>query len=129
MMDIFKIVGIGILGVITAGFVKSAKSEFSVFVVMATGLVILIMIAKGMAEVLEKFSHIVEKTGIPTALYKAMLKIVGVGYLTEFSAGICEDYGAGSVGKKLQLSGKIAIFLLAVPVVEAFVNVVDKLAV
>lgn len=128
MMDIFKIVGVGILGVITAGFVKSAKSEFSVFVVMVTGLVILIMIAKGMAEVLEKFSLIVEKTGIPTALYKAMLKIVGVGYLTEFSAGICEDYGAGSVGKKLQLSGKIAIFLLAVPVVEAFVNVVDKLA-
>ena len=37
-MDIFKIVGVGILGVITAGFIKSAKSEFSVFVVLATGL-------------------------------------------------------------------------------------------
>ena len=50
-MDIFKIVGVGILGVITAGFIKSAKSEFSVFVVLATGLVILIMIAKGMSEI------------------------------------------------------------------------------
>ena len=90
-MDIFKIVGVGILGVITAGFIKSAKSEFSVFVVLATGLVILIMIAKGMSEVLVKFSEIVAKTGIPSALYGAILKIVGVGYLTEFSAGICED--------------------------------------
>ena len=83
-MDIFKIVGVGILGVITAGFIKSAKSEFSVFVVLATGLVILIMIAKGMSEVLVKFSEIVAKTGIPSALYRAILKIVGVGYLTEF---------------------------------------------
>lgn len=113
-MDIFKIVGVGILGVITAGFIKSAKSEFSVFVVLATGLVILIMIAKGMSEVLTKFSEIVAKTGIPSAL---------------FSAGICEDYGAGSVGKKLQLSGKIAIFILAFPVIEAFINVVEKLAI
>lgn len=129
-MDIFKIVGVGILGVITAGFIKSAKSEFSVFVVLATGLVILIMIAKGMSEVLMKFSEIVAKTGIPSALYGAILKIVGVGYLTEFSAGICEDYGAGrSVGKKLQLSGKIAIFILAFPVIEAFINVVEKLAI
>lgn len=128
-MDIFKIVGVGILGVITAGFIKSAKSEFSVFVVTATGLIILIMIAKGMSEVLSKFSEIVDKTGIPSALYGAMLKIVGVGYLTEFSSGICDDYGAASIGKKLQLSGKIAIFLLAIPVVEAFVNVVDKLVV
>ena len=55
-MDIFKIVGVGILGVITAGFIKSAKSEFSVFVVLATGLVILIMIAKGMSEVLDRKS-------------------------------------------------------------------------
>ncbi len=128
-MDIFKIVGVGILGVITAGFIKSAKSEFSVFVVLATGLVILIMIAKGMSEVLVKFSEIVAKTGIPSALYGAILKIVGVGYLTEFSAGICEDYGAGSVGKKLQLSGKIAIFILAFPVIESFINVVEKLAI
>lgn len=128
-MDIFKIVGVGILGVITAGFIKSAKSEFSVFVVLTTGLVILIMIAKGMSEVLLKFSEIVAKTGIPSALYGAILKIVGVGYLTEFSAGICEDYGAGSVGKKLQLSGKIAIFILAFPVIEAFINVVEKLAI
>lgn len=87
------------------------------------------MIAKGMAEVLVKFSEIVAKTGIPSALYGAILKIVGVGYLTEFSAGICEDYGAGSVGKKLQLSGKIAIFILAFPVIEAFINVVEKLAI
>ena len=117
------------LKVITAGCIKSAKSEFSVFVVLATGLVILIMIAKGMSEVLVKFSEIVAKTGIPSALYGAILKIVGVGYLTEFSAGICEDYGAGSVGKKLQLSGKIAIFILAFPVIEAFINVVEKLAI
>ena len=68
-------------------------------------------------------------TRIPSALYRAILKIVGVGYLTEFSAGICEDYGAGSVGKKLQLSGKIAIFILAFPVIEAFINVVEKLAI
>ena len=74
-MDIFKIVGVGILGVITAGFIKSAKSEFSVFVVLATGLVILIMIAKGMSEVLVKFSEIVAKTGIPSALYRAIFHV------------------------------------------------------
>ena len=128
-MDIFKIVGVGILGVITAGFLKSAKSEFSVFVVMATGLAILLMIAKGLSGVLSSFTEIVEKTGVPGALYTCILKIVGVAYLTEFSAGICEDYGESSVGKKLQLSGKTLIFLLALPIIEAFIDVIGKLTI
>lgn len=128
-MEIFKIVGVGIIGAITAGFLKTAKSEFSVFAVMATGMIILIMLINGLSDVVGAFYGIVQKSGIPEGLFTGILKIVGVGYLTEYSAGICDDYGTPSIGKKLLLAGKIVIFLMALPILTGLLEVVGKLAV
>lgn len=128
-MEIFRIVGVGIIGAIIAGFLKTAKSEFSVFAVMATGIIILIMLINGMSEVVGAFYNIVQKSGIPDGLFSGILKIVGVGYLTEYSAGICDDYGTPSIGKKLQLAGKIVIFLMALPILTGLLDVVGRLAV
>lgn len=128
-MEIFKIVGVGIMGAIIAGFLKSAKSEFSIFVVLSTGVIILIMLINGMSDVVGAFYNIVTKSGIPDELFQGILKIIGVGYLTEYSAGICEDYGTPSIGKKLQLSGKIIIFLMALPILTSLVELIGSIAI
>lgn len=128
-MEIFKIVGVGVIGAVIAGFLKTAKSEFSVFAVLATGMIILIMLINSMADVVEAFYDIVNKSGIPDKLFEGILKIIGVGYLTEYSAGICEDYGTSGIAKKLQLAGKIVIFLMALPILTNLIDVVGKLAV
>lgn len=117
------------MGAIIAGFLKTAKSEFSIFVVLSTGVIILIMLINGMSDVVGAFYGIVTKSGIPDELFQGILKIIGVGYLTEYSAGICEDYGTPSIAKKLQLSGKIIIFLMALPILTSLVELIGSIAV
>ena len=51
-----------------------------------------------------------------------LLKIVGVGYLTEFGAGILMDFGSNSIADKVTLAGKITIVLLSMPVVESLLQ-------
>ena len=55
-------------------------------------------------------------------ILKVLLKIVGVGYLTEFGAGILQDFGSNAVADKVVLGGKIIIILLAVPVLECLLQ-------
>ena len=59
-------------------------------------------------------------------LLKVLLKIVGVGYLTEFGAGILTDFGSASIADKVSLAGKITILLLSLPVVESLLNLVGS---
>ena len=49
---------------------------------------------------------------------KVLLKIIGVGYITEFASGILNDLGGGTISDKVVLGGKIAIVILSLPIIQ-----------
>lgn len=126
-MDIFKVIGIGIIGAIIAIMLKSVKSELSVMAVVATGIIIVILVLSSLQEVIIAFNKIVDKTGLDSSIFSLLLKIVGVGYIAEFSSSMCSDMGADSIGKKILFASKISIFLLALPIVTKLVETVYSL--
>lgn len=121
-MDIFKIIGIGIVGAITVLLVKNTNKQFAPLIVLGVGIVILIVTVNALSQVMVGFQGIVDKTGIDSALYSSLLKIIGIGYITEYSASICNDLDCTSIGKKLGFAGKIAIFILALPIVNSLIE-------
>lgn len=126
-MEIFKVIGVGIIGTIIAGLLKNNKSEIGILVIMSTGIIILILILNSLTSVIDSFFDIVDKSGINMSLFSGMLKIIGIGYLTEFSANLCEDYGCASIGKKIQFGGKITIFLMALPIISGLIEIIGNL--
>lgn len=126
-MILAKLIGIALIGVVAVSLLKTAKSEFAVFAVIATGVVMLITMMGALRDVLLSFDGLVEKSGVDDAVFSAVLKIIGVGYLTEYSASIAEDAGCASIARKLQFGGKIVIFLMSISIVTALVDVVGGL--
>lgn len=43
-------------------------------------------------------------------MFSLVLKIIGIGYLTEYSSSLATDAGCASIAQKLQFGGKIVIF-------------------
>lgn len=125
---IFRLVGIAIIGVIVVATLKSAKPEFAVFATIATGIVMVISMLGALQDVILAFDKIVEKSGIDDGVFSAVLKIIGVGYLTEYSASVANDAGCASIAQKLQFGGKIVIFLMSISIVSALLDVVMALA-
>lgn len=126
-MILAKLIGIALIGVVAVSLLKTTKSEFAVFAVIATGVVMLVTMMSALREVLLSFDELVEKSGVDDAVFTAVLKIIGVGYLTEYSASIAEDAGCASIARKLQFGGKVVIFLMSISIVTALVNVVGGL--
>lgn len=127
-MEIFKLIGIGIAGAVAATVIKNVKPEFTVLVILSAGLIMLIYLLNSLGEVVTAFTGLVDKSCLDNRLFAGILKIIGIGYLTEYSAGICEDADAKSLGMKIQLGGKITIFLMSLPILTALIEVVEKLA-
>ena len=123
-MEILKIVGVGLATAIAYILVKQVKSEFAIFVGLAGTVIILLLIVTKLTNVIEYFVEIVEKTGVDKSVFFAILKIVGVGYLTEFAANLCNDIGTSSMGNKIVLGGKIVILCLALPIITSLIDIV-----
>lgn len=126
-MDIFRVIGVALIGGIVTLLLKQVKSEFSVLSVMASGIIILILVLNSLTDVIFAFNRIVDSAGIDSGLFSALLKIVGIGYVTEYSASLCDDMGVGTLGKKIQLAGKISIFLMALPIVTSLIDVISDI--
>lgn len=123
-MEIFKIVGIGVVACIITIVVKQVKPELAVTVLVSTSILILIYIFRYFTQIFTFFDDIVIKTGIDKNLFTILIKIIGVGYLVEFGASICEDSGNSSIANKVILGGKIAIFILAIPIIKNLFNLI-----
>ncbi|MDR2047009.1 MAG: stage III sporulation protein AD [Clostridiales bacterium] len=128
-MDIFKVAGVGVIGAVIGVFLKHGKPEFAIFGVMAAGVMILIFALYSLTDVIGAFGALVEKTNIDERLFSGILKIIGIGYITEYSSEICNDMNCGSIASKIQLAGKITVFLMAAPVMTAFIDIISRLAI
>ena len=128
MIMIFKLIGIAVIGMIVVTLLRSAKPEFAVFATIATGVVMVITMLSALRDVIIAFDSIVEKSGIDDKVFSAVLKIIGIGYLTEYSSSLANDAGCPSIAQKLQFGGKIVIFLMSISIVKSLIDVVSALA-
>ena len=124
-MERMRIIGVAFVTTVTSIILRVNKPELS-FAVTVTGIIIILLYAvDAMQSVFTIFTTISQKAGVDNTLIKLLLKIVGVGYLTEFGAGIIADFGASSIADKVSVCGKIAIVLLALPIFEGLLSLVE----
>jgi len=123
-MDIVKVIGIALLTTFAVLVLKPTRPEIAAIVSIAGGVIVLLMFLNPLGGVIGSMTAIVNRTGIKSDIFAALLKIIGIGYLTEFAAGICTDAGNQSMAQKVILAGKVIILVLALPIVNNLVEIV-----
>jgi stage III sporulation protein AD len=126
-MLIFKIIGIAFVGVVAFGFIKNIKSDYGIFLLLAVGTVILILVSDYLVNALTAFGDMSTKTGINNDLFSSIIKIIGIGYISEYSSSVCEDTGCSSIAKKIQLGAKVTIFVMSIPIITNILALVEGL--
>lgn len=124
-MELVKIIGVGLVTAVAAILLRSSKPELSFAVTIAGAVILLLFTVDMLSETIGIFSQIGEATGIDNTLIRTILKIVAIGYLVEFAAGIVEDFGAKSIADKLVFAGKVIIFAVSIPIVQGLVTMIS----
>lgn len=127
MNEIFQLVGIAFVTAVAALLVKGTKPELAAVITIAGGIILLLIVLEVFRSSLDIFTEIARLTGLDAAIVKTLLKMVGIGYIVEFSAGILNDFGQNSLADKLVLCGKILVLILAVPILESVLSLVNDL--
>lgn len=125
-MELIRIIGVGLVTAIAAILLRSTKPELSFAVTVAGCVIILIFSLDILWSTFGIFEQIGEQTGIDNSLIRIVLKIIAIGYLVEFAAGVVEDFGSKSVADKLVFAGKVIIFTVSVPIVQTLVSLVGS---
>ncbi len=125
-MELVRIIGVGLVTAIAALLLKGTKPELAFAVTIAGAVIVLIFSLDLLAATFGIFAEIGEQTGIDSALIRIIIKIVAIGYLVEFAAGVVEDFGSKSIADKLIFAGKVVIFSVSVPVIRTMVSLIGS---
>ncbi len=115
---------IGMASALGVLLLRQVKPELAVVVGLVGTILIFLMVVSGLTQIVSSINGIVAQTGMATQLFSSILKIVGIGYLCEIAASICQESGAKAVADMVILGGKIIIMVLAIPIIQALVDVV-----
>lgn len=124
ILDIVKIIGVGLTALIIIIILKQYKPEFTVYVSITAGVIILFMLMDKLNAILGLLTSITNKTGTGTTFLKILLKITGIAILTEFAVSICKDLGETAIASKIDLGGKIIIISISIPIITALLELI-----
>ena len=126
-MEIIKIAGIALTGVISAALLKSINKDISLYVILATAVIILIAVLGEISEIFSFIENIYDDITYGREYFPVIIKVLIIAYITDFTAQLCKDAGEGSIGSKVELAGKVIIFYVAMPILTAILEVINVL--
>lgn len=125
-MEIIRISVIGIAGIILAILVKEVKPEYSFYVTVAAGVTVLFFAAGKLTDLFGSLLEIQEYIPIETTYMNLLLKMVGITYVGQFSAGICKDAGYSSVAGQIELFAKLSVLAISMPILTALLETIHE---
>ena len=126
-MEIVKIVVAAILIVFVVTIIKQIKPELAVAIMVIGSVVLILYILSFFSPIVVTIEKIINSTGLNKEMFLVLLKIIGIGYLVEFCADICNDSGNSAIANKVVLGGKIFILILAIPIISELFNIIVEL--
>lgn len=126
-MEILKIVALALTGVILAALMKTIHKEISIYIILATVIILFLSIIDKLTDIFLFFEGIYGDITYGKIFFPVILKVLAVAYITDFAAQMCKDAGEGAVGSKVELAGKVIIFYLAMPILTAILELIDSL--
>ena len=121
-MTIIQAAVLGIMAVALAVQLKPLRLEYSVYLILAAGLVIGFLSISRLELILDTVRAIGSQIRVKNIYLGTLLKMVGITYIAEFASGICRDAGFSALGTQVEMFGKLSILAVSAPVLQALLE-------
>ncbi len=126
-MEIFQIVGVGLVTTILVIVIKQHKPEMAIQLTILFGVLIFLLMMDKITAVGTVLRQLASKANISLTYITIIFKIIGIAYIAEFGAQICKDAGEGVIASKIEFAAKILIMVIALPIMVAVMESVIRI--
>jgi stage III sporulation protein AD len=121
-VEITQIVGLALITTIFLLVLRQEKPVMAILLSLVFSIIIFTLMMDKLASIIEVMKELTRRAGLNYFFLATILKIMGVAYLAEFAAVICQDAGEQAVAKKVEFAAKIIIAVLALPIMVAILE-------
>lgn len=122
-----KITAIAMISLILIILLKRVNREFAFIATLSASVILFSVVIDDFINVVERiysFSSSIENLDSYISL---MVKILGITLITQFVIDLCRDSGENALASQTEITSKIIILIMIMPMFEAVMNVISGL--
>ena len=123
-MEVMTVGILGIAAVLLATQLKSVRSEYGTYLILAAGILIAFYTVSRWGTVLQMLKQCTEWLPVDRVYVSTLVKMIGIAYTIQLCAGLCKDAGYSAIAGQIETFGKLTILSLSLPVVLALLDTV-----
>ena len=116
-----------IVGAVLGLLMKKNAPETALLLTLAVGAVILLCLLQDAGEILEFLQELTEETAVPQAVFKPLLKTVGIALVAKVGSDLCRDAGESALASLTETAGAICAILAALPLLRSVIKLLLEL--
>lgn len=123
-MDILQIVGIALITTLILLMIKETQPIYALLLSLFAGGFIFYSVIGEVDRILSLIKSLSAQIHLQDVYVETILKVIGIAYIAEFGIQIIRDAGENALANKVEMGGKMAILILAVPIMGAIIQAV-----
>lgn len=127
MTELIRVAFLGIAGVLLAVQFKGQKPEYGVYIGLAISILIFTFCLRQVEAVMGQLDRLRSYLGGAESYLSILLRVIGITYICEFSAGICKDAGYQAVAGQIEILGKLAVMFAGLPILFTVIEQIQEL--
>ena len=106
---------------------SSHRKDMAALLTLAVCIMVALVAVQYVRPVLNFVEELEEIGGLDGDMLRILLKIVGIGVLSEIAVPVCADAGNASVGKSLQFLAVMVILSMSIPLFRSLIQVLQEI--
>ena len=100
---------------------REAGVKGAPFVLLSVGVLAIFPVLERLMALLSFFREFSEKSAA-APYFSTVMKVMGIGYITHFSAESCRESGAATLASRVELCGQLETVLVCMPYIEELLS-------
>lgn len=119
-------VGILLCGGLLSAVLRTQRPELAVCLSLLAGVIVVGMLLRQLSPLVEALRRMTALGGVEETHLGVVLRGAGICLVTQLAADTCRDAGDSALAGKAELTGRILLLLLAVPLYEEILTLIGQ---
>lgn len=126
-MEILKMSAFALMAVVIIVLIKQEKKEIGVTISILATAILAVYAVIELNDIVNLLFDLISKVGVNAKYLEIILKVVGIAYIVELTKDVCVDSGETALGSKVEMTGKVLMVAMTIPIITGVVEVINKL--
>ncbi len=128
MSGTLQMIGFSLVAALLAMTLRPVSKPAGAVIAVCAGTMLLFFAISRVGEGVGALSNLAARAGLTGASLQAVMKMIGMTYLTEFAVSVCRDAGEEGLADKVAMCGKALLFSLTLPLLTEIASLAVSLA-